>query len=123
MALGRDVEVYVLTVQEGLQRLGAIQMLIDDKAENGPLIRGTRIEAYRIAALLEGGATVERVLKDYPSLTRPQVEAARDFAVAHPKPGRPFPSRSVKQAFEEARLDDLADILDARDTARRKRRG
>lgn len=120
IALGRDVTCYVLTVDEGLARLRMVQQMIDENAENGPAIRGTRIEAHRIAALLDGGATLEMVLEDYPSLKRSQVEAARDYATAHPKAGRPYPTRSFKRAFDGAGLDDLADVLD--DAVAKRRR-
>ena len=77
-----------------------------------PRLAGTAIEVYRIAALLQGGATVDRVLLDFPSLRIEQVQAAAAYAQRHPSSRRPYPSRSVKQAFDEAQLDDLADILD-----------
>ena len=59
-------------------------------------IRGTSIEAHRIAALIDGDMRQDEVLRDYPNLTAAQVEAAVAYARANPKQGRPFPSRTVK---------------------------
>jgi len=74
------------------------------------LVEGTDVEVYRIDALLDGGASVEEVLEDYPSLSRQQVDTARAYADAHPKTGRPdYPSTSVKQALRGAGLEALDD--------------
>ena len=103
-----------------MERLRRARELIDTKAKGGPVLSGTQIETHRLAALLDGGATIEMVLEDYPSLKRAQVEAARDWAAAHPRPGRKFPSVSINRAFDNAGLDDLADILDAMVAKRRR---
>ncbi|WP_408004521.1 DUF433 domain-containing protein [Pseudorhizobium endolithicum] len=42
------------------------------------------------------GATVEEVLRDYPSLKEQQVVAARAYAEAHSKAGRPYPKQTAK---------------------------
>lgn len=74
-----------------------------------PLLEDTVIEVYRIAALLDGGASVDEILEDYPSLFREQVETARAYADADPKAGRPYPSASVKRALRGAGLEALDD--------------
>jgi len=51
---------------------------------------------------MDGGMTVEMILADYPSLTERQVLAAKAFADAHPKPGRPYPKRTAKAALRGA---------------------
>jgi uncharacterized protein (DUF433 family) len=66
-------------------------------------IRGTGVEAHRIAALIDGGMQPEDVLRDYPNLTRPQLEAAVAYARANPKQGRPYPTRTVKSALRRGR--------------------
>ncbi|MBP0579670.1 DUF433 domain-containing protein [Labrys sp. LIt4] len=73
------------------------------------LIKGTQIEAYRIAALLEAGMSVEAVLQDYPSLGENQLRAARAYAVINPKIGRPYPKMTAKAALRNSGLDVLDD--------------
>ena len=75
--------------------------------EGEALIKGTRIEAHRIAALLDGGMPIEEILADYPSLDEAQVSAAKAYADTHPKPGRPYPAMTDKAAMRSADLDDL----------------
>lgn len=86
-----------------------------DKVEFGrdgeALLKGTDIAVHRIAALLDGGMPVEAVLADYPSLTREQVMAAKAYADAHPKPGRPYPPITTKQALRGAGLEALDEVL------------
>jgi uncharacterized protein (DUF433 family) len=110
---GHDIKADFAAVSERLERLRQLHELVE-RRKGTAVIKGTTIEAHRIAALLAAGVTAERVLADHPSLDRAQVTAAADYAAAHPKAGRPFPARSVKQAFDDAGLDSLADILDAR---------
>jgi uncharacterized protein (DUF433 family) len=76
-----------------------------------PMIKGTAIEVHRIAALLEGGMTAEEIAEDYPGLTRDQIEAAREFAVAHPKAGRPYPKTTFKRLLQNSRLHELDEVL------------
>lgn len=110
---GHDLKTHVTAVKQRLARVRQLRALVEVRRGRGPVIKGTTIEVHRIAALLEGGASIERVLADHPALSRAQVVAAGDYAMAHPKVGRPFPARSIKQAFDEAKLDGLADVLDA----------
>ena len=75
----------------------------DRNFEKGPcgetLIRGTRVEAHRIAALVEGGMSIEGVVFDYPGLSAEQVAGAIAYARAYPQCGRSYPSRTVKSVF------------------------
>ncbi len=43
------------------------------------------------------------MLRDYPTLTRPQLEAAVAYARVTPKQGRPYPARTVKSALRQGR--------------------
>ena len=45
-----------------------------------PCIRGTRIMVRNILGMIAGGYTVERVLAEYPGLTREDVAAALEYA-------------------------------------------
>jgi len=97
-------------VQEVEQRTTDLEQLsekITFRADGEPQLRGTEIEVYRVAALLDGGASIEQVLEDYPSLSRTQVETAQAYAEAYPKAGRPYPRTSVKRALQGAGLEAL----------------
>jgi uncharacterized protein (DUF433 family) len=89
--------------------LTALAEKVAFRADGEPLLRETEIEVYRIAALLEGGALIEQVLEDYPSLSSEEIEAAQAYAAAYPKAGRPYPRTSVKRALQGAGLEALDD--------------
>lgn len=84
-------------VQERIEGLERLKETVEGDLDN-PLIKGSKVEAYRIAALLAGGATVEEVEEDYPSLTALQIRQAADYARAIPKKGHPFPEKSFKRS-------------------------
>jgi hypothetical protein len=86
-----------------------------DGSRHQPVIGGTNVEAYRIAALLDGGMSVAAVLEDYPSLTKAQVLAAKAYAEATPNPGPSYPGRTAKAAMRSVDLSVLDTYLDARD--------
>ncbi|UEM24364.1 DUF433 domain-containing protein (plasmid) [Skermanella mucosa] len=70
--------------------------------ENGEaLIRGTNVEVHRIAALVEGGISIEEINHDYPNLSEDQIKIAVEYARVHPKHGRPYPVRTVKSIFRQ----------------------
>lgn len=70
-------------------------------------IRGTGIEAHRIAALMAGPMTRSAILRDYPELTDALVEAAVRYARAQPWGGRGFPDVTAKEAMRASRLHAL----------------
>ncbi len=83
-------------LKDRMTRLEAIKYRIDSKGDRSEaVIRGTSITAYLVAALARDQGP-DAVLKDFPSLTRDQVEAAIEFAKAYPKRGRPYPTKSLK---------------------------
>ena len=45
-----------------------------------PIIKGTRIPVYQILKLLAAGYTIEKVVEDYPDITKEDVKAAIDYA-------------------------------------------
>lgn len=97
-------------VEEVKQRttdLATLAGKVEFRSDGDPLLKDSSIEVYRIVALLEGGASIEQVLEDYPSLSRSQVETARAYAEAYPKTGRPYPSTSAKRALQGAGLEAL----------------
>jgi len=51
-----------------------------DKRGGKPCIRGLRITVYDVLDYLAGGMSVEEILKDFPDLTREDIQAALAFA-------------------------------------------
>lgn len=78
------------------------------------VITGTKVEAHRIAALLDGDMDVDEVVSDFVSLTRAQVLAAKAYADAHPWTGAPYPPLTAKKAMREAKLDGFEKYLPRR---------
>ncbi len=75
--------------------VAAEKMVVEDTEILGgtPVVRGTRIPVHTVAAIVEAGTPMERILKSYPSLTELQVELATVYAKAVPLRGRPKPLR------------------------------
>jgi len=58
-----------------------------------PVIKGTRVPVYTVAAQLAAGLPPERIREDYPSLDDKKIELAAIYAKANPPRGRPSSSR------------------------------
>lgn len=99
----------VKEVERRTTDLTALADKVEFRTDGEPLLKGTSIEVYRVAALLDGGASIEQVLEDYPSLSRKKVGTAQAYAEAYPKAGRPYPRTSVKRALQGAGLEALDD--------------
>lgn len=72
-----------------------------------PVIKGTRVPVYDIAAAVDAGTSVDRILKSYPSLKDWQVELASVYARAVPQKGRPkrgFSSGLIQKSVTKKRL-------------------
>ncbi len=80
-------------------------------------IRGTGVEAHRIAALINGGMRQDEVLRDYPNLTSAQIDAAVAYARAKPEQGRAYPERTVKSVLRKGRGGLKRAFAAARDDA------
>jgi len=66
------------------------QVIVDPEILSGtPVIKGTRVPVYDVAASMAAGIPMERILACYPSLNREQVELAALYAEAHPSPQGP----------------------------------
>jgi uncharacterized protein (DUF433 family) len=79
-------------VDERMVRLNAAraQVIEDSEILSGtPVIKGTRVPVYDVAASVAAGIPMERILSSYPSINREQVELAALFAEANPQRGRP----------------------------------
>ncbi len=61
-----------------------------------PCFKGTRIMVYLVLELLEGGVSVEKILKEYyPSLTQESVQAALHYAAELVKGEQVIPFQKV----------------------------
>jgi uncharacterized protein (DUF433 family) len=98
-------------VERRTAKLAELADKIEFRNDREAVLKGSDVEVYRIAALLAGGLSVDQVLADYPSLSRGAVEAARAYAEAHPKPGRPYPRTTAKRALQGAGLEALDEVL------------
>lgn len=87
-------------IERRLARLERVKALVELDEAGEPVIRDVGVPVYALAALVEG-ESVEEVLEDYPRLTREQVEAAAEYAIAYPKRGRPYPRRSLKRMLAD----------------------
>jgi uncharacterized protein (DUF433 family) len=94
-SLRYDFRPYVRRVKKNIETTEKLFKLIDRTGDE-PVIEGTDINAYRIAALHDG-MTVGEILRDYPSLSEQQVLAAKAYAESHPKSGRPYPKNTAKK--------------------------
>jgi uncharacterized protein (DUF433 family) len=99
-------------VHSRARELAELAEKIEFRQDGEAVLKDTHVEVYRIAALLAGGMTPEQICQDYPSLTSEAVATARAYADAHPKAGRPYPSKTVKRTIKGAGLEALDDVLD-----------
>jgi uncharacterized protein (DUF433 family) len=87
-----DLAPFVKRAVERLGQLVAARNLVESSPEilgGMPVIRGTRVPVYDVAASVSAGIPIERILSAYPTLDREQVELAAIFAEANPPRGRP----------------------------------
>lgn len=92
-------------------QLEAIEQKVEQKGDaNDPVLRGTNFSVYVIAALTRGQA-VDEILDDYPGLTAEQVATAVEYEKAHPKIGRPYPTRSLKRGLAALDLGAIDEFL------------
>lgn len=70
-----------------------IHIIRDPKICGGePVIRGTRVPLRTVLASLAEGATVDEILKDFPTLTEQDVRAVIAFAAASAEEDLPTPA-------------------------------
>ena len=105
-------------VDEVKQRTADLAELRDKVtlADDGTAVLASRgVEVHRIAALLNGGLSVNAVLEEYPFLSRAAIETARAYAQASPRPGRPYPRTTANRAMRDpdfGRPDEVPDDAD-----------
>ena len=88
-----------------------MKALVTDRPDADPIIRGTDIPVYVIAALARG-QTVAEIIEDYPGLTPEQIDAAVEYAKVYPKTGRPLPTRSFKRMLGDMAESGVWDVED-----------
>lgn len=103
-------------VEKRTKALAALANEVEFREDGEPRLKRTGIEVYRIAALLEGGLSVDDVLADYPSLSKSAVKTAKAYASAYPKSGRPYPGTTAKRALRGAGLEALDGLLEGNDS-------
>ena len=87
-----DLASFAKRVEDRWKRLGEAraQVVVDPEILGGtPIIRGTRVPVYDVAASVVAGISMERILASYPSLNHEQVELAALYVEANPQRGRP----------------------------------
>jgi uncharacterized protein (DUF433 family) len=92
-----------------LQQLQDMKALVEEHPDADPVIRGTNVSAYVIAALAQG-ETFSEIIDDYPGLTQGQIEAATAYAKVYPRPGHPLPTRSFKKMLADMAESGVWDV-------------
>jgi uncharacterized protein (DUF433 family) len=101
-----DLAPFVRRTKERMDRLTAARDLVatdPDVLGGTPVIRGTRIPVYDVAASVASGVPADRILAAYPGLDADKIELATLYAEANPTRGRPrssgeFPKGAVIMA-------------------------
>lgn len=81
------------------------------RADGEPVLKRSKIEVYRLSALLAGGMTPAEICEDFPPLTPADVATAKAYAEVYPKAGRPYPPNTVKRAIRGAGLEALDEVM------------
>jgi uncharacterized protein (DUF433 family) len=87
-----DLAPFVRRTKERMDRLAAARQLVmsdPDILGGAPIIRGTRVPVYDVAASVAAGVSTKRILAAYPSLDEDKIELAAIYAEANPARGRP----------------------------------
>jgi uncharacterized protein (DUF433 family) len=87
-----DLAPFLRKTWERLDRLDQARKMVvtsPDVLSGIPVIRGTRVPVYDVAASIAAGIPVSRILAAYPSLDPDKVELAAIYAEANPPRGRP----------------------------------
>jgi uncharacterized protein (DUF433 family) len=112
-----DVRRFDVEVKRGVGALGrAGLMVVSDPAVLGgrPCFKGTRIPVHDVAEMLDNGDPPEAVLAAYSRLKPAQLAAARLYAEAYPRRGRP-PGPTLRRVAQPTvtgslRLEDLPPV-------------
>jgi uncharacterized protein (DUF433 family) len=95
-----DLAPFVRRTKERMDRLAAARQLVVSDPEilgGAPIVRGTRVPVYDVAACMAAGFPTKRILAAYPSLEEDQVDLAAIYAEANPARGRPRSSDELPE--------------------------
>ncbi|MBJ7410389.1 MAG: DUF433 domain-containing protein [Phenylobacterium sp.] len=87
-----DFKPFLMRARRGLNQLAAARRLVVRSPEilsGTPVVRGTRVPVYDVAASVAKGLDPERIAAAYPSLSAKQIELCALYAKANPPRGRP----------------------------------
>jgi uncharacterized protein (DUF433 family) len=87
-----DLSTFAKRTTERMERLAAAREAVVSDPEilgGTPVLRGTRVPVYDVAASVEDGLPMERILAAYASIDKERVELAALYAEANPPRGRP----------------------------------
>jgi uncharacterized protein (DUF433 family) len=87
-----DLAPFARRTKERMERLTAAREAVVSDPEilgGTPVLRGTRVPAYDVAASVEAGISTDRILAAYPSITEEWIKLATIYAAANPPRGRP----------------------------------
>ena len=108
-----DLTPSVAEVSERAAELVRLREAVEDGPNGEPLLRGTSVPVYRIAALVraprEGQPDTSEARKGFPSLSEEQITTAYSYSLAYPKKGRPYPAKSLKSMLDEIEFPAIAD--------------
>ena len=99
-------------VDKRARELAELAAKVEFRRDGEAILKGSKVEVYRLAALLAGGMTPQQIREDYPTLTLEEVATAKAYADTYPKSGRPYPSKTVKRAIKGAGLEALDEVMD-----------
>ncbi|WP_454685497.1 DUF433 domain-containing protein [Ancylobacter moscoviensis] len=95
-----DLIPFLKSTSERLSDLEAAREMVvssPDILSGTPVIRGTRVPVYDVAASVAAGHPLDRILTAYPSLDAGKVRLATIYAEANPLRGRPRASASLPE--------------------------
>jgi len=90
--LSIDLAPFLRSARQRLARLSVARALVVEDPgvlAGTPVIKGTRIPVYDVAASVTAGLSADRILAAYPGLTDEARELAALYAEANPQRGRP----------------------------------
>lgn len=93
-----DLAPFIKRTSERLGRLGAARAMVTSSPDvlgGTPVIRGTRIPVYDVAASIAAGMPTKRILAAYPALDAEKIELTAIYAEANPLRGRPRASSDL----------------------------
>ncbi len=72
-----------------------------------PAFEGTSASVYRVAALVKAGHSYRAIRRDYPMLSKSQIDSAAEFAARHPGPMDQYPTVILADALRNSGLDEV----------------